>query len=146
MKPKSTAGPLTCRTITREDYPNLLELWKALPGIGLSSADSEESIGFFLDRNPGLSYLAEEEGRIIGTVLTGHDGRRGYLYHLAVHPDCRRRGIGTRLAELAITGLKQQGLQKCHIMVFKDNKAGTDFWQAARWQLRQDITILSLEL
>ncbi|MFP4444186.1 MAG: GNAT family N-acetyltransferase [Spirochaetia bacterium] len=146
MPPPTTAESVFYRTVNRDDCPGLLELWKTLPGIGLSTADSEEHIGSFLERNPGMSYLAEDNGRIIGSVLTGHDGRRGYLYHLAVHPDYRRRGMGTRLAELSVTVLKQSGIQKCHIFVYKDNKSGADFWQTARWQLRQDIVLLSREL
>ena len=80
-----------------EAYDEVFTLWKQSEGVGLSSADSRENIHYFLEQNPGMSFVASAEGRIIGTVLTGHDGRRGYIYHLAVHPDRRRQGLGRTL-------------------------------------------------
>lgn len=83
-------------TLIREmsiyDYEMMLELWKQTPGIGLSNADSKDNIGLFFERNSGLSFVCEIERKIIGTVLCGHDGRRGYIYHLAVDSAFRKQG------------------------------------------------------
>ena len=76
------------------DYTPVIALWELSDGVGLSSADSPEAIQFYLERNPGMSFVAKQDGMVVGAVLSGHDGRRGYIHHLAVHPDYRRQGIG----------------------------------------------------
>jgi len=83
---------------TIKEYDAIFSLWKSCDGIGLSAADSRENIRLFLDRNPGMSFEAYESGVIVGAVLSGHDGRRGYIYRLAVHPDYCRQGVGKMLA------------------------------------------------
>ena len=132
--------------MTRADYAEAYELWKTTPGIGLSDADSSCAIGRFLDRNPGLNFVARQEGRLVGTCLCGSDGRRGYLYHLAVDQSARRQGIGQALVEQTFEALKTLGIQKCHIMVFEKNELGLAFWQASGWKLRKDIVILSYDV
>ncbi|MCR3922323.1 MAG: GNAT family N-acetyltransferase [Firmicutes bacterium] len=116
------------RSIMIEDYEDINQLWQNTDGIGLSDADSEKNIMRFLKRNEGLSYLYEENGTILGTVLCGHDGRRGYIYHLAVHKDRRNSGIGKKLLSTSMVALKEVGIQKCHIFVFRVNKNGSEFW------------------
>ena len=131
---------------TIDFYEEVIRLWHQCEGIGLSGADSRENIRSFLNRNPGMSFVAFEAGRIVGTVLAGHDGRRGYLYHLAVHPDRRRQGIGQRLVDRTLQALRQAGIQKCHLFVFKENRPGLDFWKAVGWGPRSDLVVLSKTL
>jgi ribosomal protein S18 acetylase RimI-like enzyme len=85
-----------------KNYEEIFSLWKHCDGVGLSGADSRKNIHRFLERNPGTSFMATIEGRIIGTVLAGHDQRRGYIYHLAVHPEWRRQGLGRRLVDRSL--------------------------------------------
>lgn len=136
----------TISEMTKEDYTEAYALWQRLPGIGLSDADSSCAIGRFLDRNPGLCFVARQDGKMVGTCLAGSDGRRGYLYHLAVDPIVRRQGIGQALVEKTLEALKAEKIQKCHIMVFSNNELGLSFWQATGWKMRGDIAILSYDL
>ena len=121
----------------------MMEFWQRMQGIGLSSADEPGSLGLFLQRNPRLSFLALHQGRLAGTVLCGQDGRRGFIYHLAVDPACRRRGIGRRLVDGCLAGLKAAGIEKCHIMVLSHNAEGLAFWQRLGWTQRDDVSLLS---
>lgn len=134
---------MTIRTMTLSDYDAVLALWRASPGVGLSDADSPEAIARFLQRNPGLCFVAEEDGCLAGAVLCGHDSRRGYLYHLAVHPDFQRRGLGQALVECCLAGLRALDIHKCHIFVYGQNEAGLAFWRSASWVQRFELVILS---
>lgn len=139
---------MTCQIseMTIQDYDEAYTLWQRCEGIGLSEADSRCGIEAFLKHNPGLSFTARTDEGVAGTVLCGSDGRRGYLYHLAVDPSCRRMGIGQALMERSLSALRARGIQRCHIMVFKDNENGLVFWQTEGWKLRKDIAILSYDL
>jgi Acetyltransferases len=134
------------RKMSIKDYAAAYKLWQNLPGIGLSSADQEDALCAFLARNPETCLVAEDAGRLVGTVLGGSDGRRGYLYHLAVHPDYQKQGLGKRLAQASLDALRAQGIEKCHIFVLADNQEGLKFWQNTGWELREDILILSKSL
>jgi ribosomal protein S18 acetylase RimI-like enzyme len=134
------------RTMEVSDYAGSLSLWQSLPGLGLSSSDNEEEIKLFLEKNPETCFVAVDFAKIIGTVLGGNDGRRGYIYHLAVHKDYQRKGIGKLLSEKCLRALKAQGLHKCHIFVIRDNLEGLKFWQRIGWLLRQDILVMSKDL
>lgn len=126
------------------DYPEIFALWSSTPGMGLSQADSRENIDKFFQRNHGLSFCFREEGKIVGTVLCGHDGRRGYIYHVTVAEAFRGRGIGKLLVEKSLSGLNQEGIQKCHLFVFSDNEIGNNFWKATGWTRRDDIFVYSI--
>ena len=132
--------------LTMNDYDEVIALWRATPGIGLSDADSREEIAGYLTRNPGLSFVAREDGRLVGAVLCGSDGRRGYLHHLAVRPDARRQGIGQALVESCLDGLRSAGIHKCHIFVYAGNKEGQAFWDRTGWKLRTDLVIMSKDI
>jgi len=134
------------RKMTASDYACAYDLWKSLPGMGLSSADREDALLSFLEKNPLTCLVAEDEGKLIGTILGGSDGRRGYLYHLAIQPDYQKRGLGGNLVQTCLDALQAQGIEKCHIFVIAENRAGLKFWQNAGWKLRQDILILSKDL
>ena len=134
------------RAMTIADYPAAHALWSACEGIGLSDADARPAVEGFLARNPGLSFVAVEGEELVGTALCGHDGRRGYLYHLAVRPDRRREGLGRRLADHCLDGLRAAGIGKCHLFVFRSNRAAAAFWERIGWAERQDLMILSRPL
>ena len=93
---------MTIETMQVEDYESLMALWKRSDGVGLSGADSRESLEKFLQRNPGLSFVLKDRDRIAGSIMAGHDGRRGHLYHLSVLEEYRRRGWGRDLVERCI--------------------------------------------
>lgn len=129
--------------LTIEYYSQVLALWKFSEGVGLSDADSPEGITNFLERNPGLSFAAFDDQQLVGVVLCGHDGRRGYIHHLAVCHAYRRQGIGRALVEQSLTALKQGGIGKCHIFVFEENPQARIFWKRIGWTERVDLTMLS---
>jgi len=131
------------REMTAGDYPQVIELWRACEGIGLSADDTQEGIGSYLSHNPGLSFVAEQEGQVVGAVLVGQDGRRGYLNHLAVKPSHRNLGIGSELVRASLSALRAMSIRKCHIFVFADNLGVLTFWKKVGWEERSDLKILS---
>lgn len=131
------------RPMHQDDYNEIIELWRGTPGIGISSADSEENICSFLNRNSGLSFCYKEDDRIIGTILCGQDGRRGFLYHVMVSPEYRGRGIGSMLVDKSLRALKGCGIEKCHLFVFADNEPGNSFWNSTGWIKRDDLFLYS---
>lgn len=133
----------TYHEMTIEDYEEVYSIWSQTEGMGLSESDSEEEIGKFLRRNPGHSFVCKCEGKIVGTILCGHDARRGFLYHVAVLASHRNRGIGKTLVAKALESLRAAGIVKCHLMVFKDHEAGNQYWHEMGWQRREDILIYS---
>lgn len=128
---------------TFSDYAEVIALWQSSEGVGLSSADAPERIAAYLARNPGLSFVVRVGGDLVGAVLCGHDGRRGYLHHLAVRPDQRGRGIGRALVDACMQALAREGIDKCHLFVFKENVVGLAFWRKVGWKERLDLAILS---
>ena len=127
-------------------YGEVYALWDRCSGVGLSSADERDQIAAYLARNPGLSFLAVDGPKVVGAVLGGHDGRRGYIHHLAVDDDYRRRGIGRRLVKKCLAALEEEGIQKCHLFIFHENEGGIAFWQSEGWTLRRDIMVVSKHL
>jgi len=140
---KNLMTTITITPFTMSNYDPVIALWQMSDGVGLSDADSPEKIQFYLERNPGMSFIARQEGVIVGAVLSGHDGRRGYIHHLAVHPDYRRQGIGQQLIDHCLPALHAIGIQKCHLFIFTDNRSGIAFWQSTGWSYRQDIAVMS---
>jgi putative acetyltransferase len=136
----------TLHPFTNAHYDQALALWQACPGIGLSDADTRCGISKYLDRNPGTSFVTFDGDRLVGTILGGHDGRRGFIHHLAVHPDYRHRGIGRQLAEATLAALKGAGINKCHLFILNTNHSGMEFWQKMGWTLRKDISVISFVL
>lgn len=132
--------------MTMEDYDAAYALWSHTEGMGLSAADSRQGIWRFLERNPGLSLVARNEAQLIGTVLCGHDGRRGYLHHLAVAQPYRGQGLGRRLVGVSLAKLAAAGIQKCHVFLHRDNQAGEQFWRRIGWELRSELNMMSREL
>ena len=131
------------REMTIHDYEDVLALWQASEGVGLSDADSEESIAGYLHRNPGLSFVAHDGEHLVGAVLCGHDGRRGYIHHLAVSESHRRQGLGRALAERCLSALRRDGIDKCHIFVFAANRDTSAFWKSIGWTQRVELVMMS---
>jgi putative acetyltransferase len=128
------------------DYDPAVALWRVCEGIGLSEADSREGIRRFLRRNPGLSVVAESGGKLTGTALAGHDGRRGFIYHLAVAAPHRRSGVGRKLVAACLKRLRARGIQKCHLVVFGYNAGALAFWARTGWIRRRDLVLMSMPL
>jgi N-acetylglutamate synthase len=132
--------------MTNADYCEVACLWRDTEGVGLDACvDTQEGIASYLARNPGLSFVARVEGQIVGAVLCGHDGRRGYLHHLAVAQERRRAGIGCALVERCLAKLAASGIPKCNIFLFGDNELGEAFWQQTGWTERADLKLLQKE-
>lgn len=128
------------RLMRLEDYSQVYELWLSCKGMGLNDLDdSLEGIERYLKRNPETCFVALEGERIVGVILSGHDGRRGYIHHTAVHPDHRGKGIGTALVEQAMTALEGCGIHKAALVVFKRNQTGNDFWERQGFTSREDL-------
>lgn len=131
--------------LTIDDHREVLALWQKTPGIGLSAADGRPAIERYLERNPGMSYVAREGATVVGAVLCGHDGRRGYIHHLAVAPPHRRGGLGRVLVQRALEAIAPH-VQKCHLFVYADNLEAQDFWRATGWVDRPELRVMSKEL
>jgi N-acetylglutamate synthase len=129
----------TIRPMVIEDYDAVIELMRRTPGVSFRDADSRNSTHRYLDRNPGLSFVAEIDDQSVGCVMCGHDGRRGYLQHLVVLPEHQRKGIANALVENCLAALDVLGIVKSHIDVIKTNVAAHDYWQRQGWKLRTDI-------
>lgn len=128
------------RKMTIDDYEKVYDLWLKTPGMGLNNLDdSKDGIKRYLLRNPGTCFVAIKEDVITGVILSGHDGRRGYIYHIAVTSSERRKGIGTALVERAVDALKSEGINKVALVVFSDNVNGNSFWKRCGFTEREDL-------
>ena len=124
-----------------DDYNAVYNLWLSCSGMGLNDLDdSEEGIRKFLERNPETCFVAENDGMVIGVIIAGNDGRRGYIYHTAVNPLFRGRGTGRKLVESAMNALKEAGINKVALVVFGRNKDGNEFWEKMGFTVREDLT------
>lgn len=132
------------RPMTPEDIPAALRLWQACDGISLRDADSPPALVRYLARNPGCSFVAVAGGELVGTVLAGHDGRRGYLHHAAVAAGRRRHGIGRGLVDRSLAALRAEGIGKVHLFVAGGNAVGAEFWNRLGWRERPDLTLMSV--
>jgi len=127
-----------------KNYEEVLDLWESSEGVDLDKdIDTRDRTAMYLQRNPGLSFLAWKNNKIVGAVLCGHDGRRGYLHHLAVEKDSRDKGIGAALVEKSLNRLRSMGIGKCHLFVSDNNVDGKDFWERVGWEERSELKIRS---
>lgn len=135
------------REMKIEDYDNVFALWKTIKGFGIRSVDdSKEGIERFLKWNPGLSVVAEEDGKIVGAILCGSDGRRGCLYHVCVHKDYRRQGIGKTMVIWCMEKLKELQINKVSLIAFTQNDIGNAFWKEIGWTKREDLNYYDFTL
>lgn len=134
--------------MTLEHFNDAYTLWEKSEGIILTIGDTKESLSKYLSRNLGVSFVCidKNSSRLIGTVLGGHDGRRGFIYHLAVDNNYRNKSIGRDLVEKSIEALKSKGIERCIIMVKNGNEEGEMFWKKIGWQKRDDLIMYSVNL
>lgn len=128
------------RLMTISDYDSIYNLWINTPGMGLNSVDdSKDGIEKFLKRNPNTCFIAEEDGKIVGVIMAGNDGRRGYIYHTAVLAEFRGKHVAKTLVENAMTALEKEGIAKVALVVFEKNKIGNGFWEKIGFTVRDDL-------
>lgn len=130
--------------LTPADYEQALALWNSAPGVRAS--ETPEEFERILKRNPGLSPAARIDHKLVGAVLCCHDGRRGYLYHLAVAETHRRQGIARRLVDQCLERLAAEGISRCTIFLVADNIAGREFWLRSGWFERTDLVAFAQDL
>ena len=129
------------RVMNTEDYDRVYALWMSCKNMGFNNLDdSRQGIEKYLKRNPSTCFVAEQGDAIVGVVLAGHDGRRGFIHHMAVAEDCRRQGIATDLLDQALAALKEEGINKAALLVFNRNEAGNAFWERQGFTARDDVT------
>lgn len=135
------------RLLKISDYQLVYNLWKNTSGMGLRSLDdSEEGIKRFLLRNPNTNFVAVVDEKIVGVIMAGNDGRRGYIYHLAVQNEYRQRGIASALVEECLTALRTEEINKVALVVFSDNTSGNNFWQKLGFIEREDLVYRNLSI
>ena len=128
------------RVMTIDDYEKVYSLWMSCKNMGFNNLDdSREGIAKYLRRNPATCFVAECGDSIVGVILSGHDGRRGFIHHLAVAENCRRQGIATELLECAVSSLAAEGINKVALLVFNRNEAGNAFWEKNGFTSREDL-------
>ena len=135
------------RIMTMDDYDAVYKLWKKIHGFGIRSIDdSREGIERFIKRNPNTSIVAEVDGKIVGSILCGHDGRRGCFYHVCVDENYRRRGIGKTMVVHAMEELKRENINKVSLIAFTKNDIGNAFWNQIGWTKREDLNYYDFTL
>lgn len=138
---------MNIREMKAEDYEQVYALWQTIHGFGIRSVDdSREGIERFLKWNPGLSVVAEEDHQIVGAILCGSDGRRGCLYHVCVHKDYRRHGIGKTMVVHCMEQLKELQINKVTLIAFTQNDIGNAFWKEMGWTKREDLNYYDFTL
>jgi len=135
------------RVMQVEDYQNVYDLWMTIDGFGIRTIDdSLEGVTRFLKRNPTTSVVAEADGKVVGAILCGHDGRRGCFYHVCVHKDYRRHGIGKAMAVFCMKALQEEQINKVSLIAFQSNVVGNQFWRGAGWTYREDLNYYDFTL
>lgn len=128
------------RVMNIKDYDEIYDLWINTPGMGLNSTDdSREGIDKYLKRNPTSSFVAEDSGKIVGVIMSGHDGRRGYIHHTTVLPNYRNQGIAKKLVDNAMNALDKEGINKVGLVAFEKNQLGNSFWEKIGFVVRDDL-------
>lgn len=131
---------MNIRIMNISDYDEVYSLWMSCAGMGLNNLDdSKDGIAQFLKRNPNTCFVAEEGTKIIGVIMSGNDGRRGYIYHTAVDPKHRNKGVATELVNNTLTALEAQGINKVALVVFERNEGGNAFWEKLGFTVRNDL-------
>lgn len=135
------------RPMAERDYEKVYKLWTTIRGFGIRSIDdSAEGVGRFLRRNPTTSMVALDGERVVGAILCGHDGRRGCFYHVCVHADYRKQGIGKAMAVACMRALQEEQINKVSLIAFKRNEVGNCFWRSVGWTFREDLNYYDFTL
>jgi len=135
-------SPYRIEAMKLSDFASISRLWRNSEGIGLNESDTRANIAIYLKRNPRMSFVARKGKTVVGAVLCGHDGRRGYLHHLAVAKIHRGNGVGKMLVEASFAGLARAGITRCNIYLFNSNAEGEAFWLHNGWAKRSDLQML----
>ena len=131
---------MVIRKMQLADYDKIYALWMSCSGMGLNNLDdSREGIEKFIKRNPDTCFVAESDSELVGVIMAGNDGRRGYIYHTAVNPQYRNQGIARRLVNSAMQALEQCGINKVALVVFERNESGNAFWEKVGFTVREDL-------
>lgn len=137
---ESVESDVNIRVMTIEDYSGVHDLWMSISGFAIRSIDdSRDGVATFLKRNPTTSVVAECDGKIVGSILCGHDGRRGCLYHVCVDKDYRMRGIGKAMVVFCMKALQDEKISKVSLIAFTKNDIGNTFWKQIGWTKREDL-------
>jgi ribosomal protein S18 acetylase RimI-like enzyme len=135
------------RLLKISDYQSVYNLWKNTSGMGLRSLDdSEEGIKRFLLRNPNTNFIAVVDEKIVGVIMAGNDGRRGYIYHLTVQNEYRLKGIASALVKDCLMALRAEEINKVALVVFSNNTNGNNFWQKLGFIEREDLVYRNLSI
>lgn len=137
---------LKIRVMTAVDYDYVARLWTNSSGVGVNPDDSKENISKYLERNPNTSFVAVESGEIVGAILAGHDGYRGFIHHTAVSSSHRGMGIGTKLVNAAVDAIRNEGINKVVLVAFKTNTLGNNFWEKQGFKVREDLYYRDLRI
>ena len=138
---------MTLRTMTPADYDGVRELWMSIKGFAMRSIDdSREGVEIFLKRNPTTSVVAEVDGKIVGAILCGHDGRYGHMYHVCVKKEYRRHGIGKQMVIFCMRALQEEHVNKVALIAFTSNDVGNAFWHKVGWKERKDLNYYDFTL
>jgi ribosomal protein S18 acetylase RimI-like enzyme len=129
------------------DYETVFALWRSIErGVHTGRSDTPEENEKKLYRDPKLCLVSVAEGRIIGSVIGGYDGRRGLVYHLAVDAAFRGRGIGSRLMDELESRLRRKGCLKCYLLVTSDNPEAEVYYRQRGWQHMDTVRLYGKEL
>ena len=137
---------VTIREIRSEDYEVLIRFWESIDEIELDDSEGKQDFEFFLRRNKGMSFLALDKEEVIGACLASHNGRRGFLDHLAVAPSHRRKGLGKMLVEKCLKVLQAEGIKRNYVFLFKENAEGRAFWEHIGWSQCDEYVMMSIQL
>jgi N-acetylglutamate synthase len=140
------SGNLDTREFFIDDYDAAIRLWRRVEGLEIAEGDDREGLAQFLRRNRGLSRVAIDGAAVVGVALCGHDGRRGHVYHLAVDPAYQRCGLGKRLLDECLNGLRSAGVKRVIIMVADDNQRGAEFWKRQGWEEISGAILMGIDL
>ncbi|OLA97224.1 MAG: GNAT family N-acetyltransferase [Verrucomicrobia bacterium] len=140
------SGNLDTREFSIKDYDAAIGIWRRVEGLEIAEGDDREGIAQFLTRNPGLSRVAIDGAAVVGVALCGHDRRRGHVYHLAVDPAYQGCGLGKRLLDECLNGLRSAGVKRVIIMVADDNQRGAEFWKRQGWEEISSAILMGVDL
>lgn len=131
---------ISFKVMTAEDYDGVNKLWQNTPEMGINSTDdSREGVEKYLKRNPDTSFVAVDDGKIVGAVLAGHDGRRGFIHHMTVLTEYRKQKIATKLLKYTMNAFEKEGIHKVALLTFKKNTAANAFWEKCGFTVRDDV-------
>ena len=140
-------GKIKIRLLQLSDFEQISMLWHSVPGVGLRQwDDSEAGIATFLKRNPTTCFVAERDGRVLGCMLSGNDGRRGFIYHATVQIGMHNHGIGKAMLTEVLLSLRAEGIRKVNLVCFIENEKGQDFWKSQGFSFRRDLTYMEKEI